>query len=361
MQRITNTLWTSAIQGSRVQVSKAGRNTFIFSFNNETARNWVLDNGPWHILNKPMILRKWEPNLTRLNFDLSKIPVWVKLFNVPLELYTITGLSYLASAIGNPISLDSITASKTRLEYARICVEIGITDEIPKFVNVILKDGRSTSISVEVPWLPLRCKNCKVFGHSEKNCFSNAAPVKTQVWIKKRALETSTSCQNEALQDPIEHTTMVQNAPVLNVTTPIVEEIHTDVVQKASDPVADPKHEGIQDIHFPDLKVSAITNEPTALDVTGNNSSTTKNREKGRPVKDNSKSVLAGSKNKFDILNSIDEHSSVTEDQTRKIRTASLGVSALLNDLKNKKKQHLEKARSSTVAGYGGAPSFHAQ
>ncbi|XP_039013287.1 uncharacterized protein LOC120142879 [Hibiscus syriacus] len=243
-----------------------------------------------------------------------------------------TGLSYLASAIGNPISLDSITASKTRLEYARICVEIGITDEIPKFVNVILKDGRSTSISVKVPWLPLSCKKCKVYGHSEKKCFSNAAPVMSQVWIKKRALspnsKTSTSRQNEALQDPIEHATMVQNkkevgpqnVPVPTKTTPIVEENHTNVVQTQTN--SNP--EGIQDNHFPTLKVSIIEDEPTTPDDT-------------------------------------DEHSSVTEDQTRKIRTASLGVSALLNDLKKKKKQYLERARSSTVDGFGGASSSPAQ
>ncbi|XP_039003142.1 CBL-interacting protein kinase 2-like [Hibiscus syriacus] len=159
---------SKAQPGSRIQVSPAGNNIFIFSFSNESAREWVLEHGPWHVHNKPLILRKWEPNLKSLSFNLSKIPVWVQLYNVPLELFSRAGLSYIASAIGVPISMDSITAAKSRLEFAKVCVEIGVKDTIPKHINIVLKDGQTTSISVEVPWLPQSCRRCNVFGHNEK-------------------------------------------------------------------------------------------------------------------------------------------------------------------------------------------------
>ncbi|XP_039026533.1 uncharacterized protein LOC120160183 [Hibiscus syriacus] len=156
--------------GSRVQVSSAGSNLFIFSFDNESARDWVVDNGPWHVHNKTLILRNWEPNSQSLCFDLTKIPIWVHLYNVPLELFSRVGHSYISSAIGNPLSMDSITASKTRLEFAKVCVEIGVNDVIPKFIEVVLRDGHQTSITVEVPWHPPSCKKCRVFGHNDKSC-----------------------------------------------------------------------------------------------------------------------------------------------------------------------------------------------
>ncbi|XP_039020175.1 uncharacterized protein LOC120151933 [Hibiscus syriacus] len=121
---------------------------------NKSALNWVIENSPWHIHNNPLILRKWEPNLKSLSFNLSKIPVWILLFNVPLELFSRAGLSYVDSAIGVPVSMDTITASKSRLEFAKVCVEIGANDTIPRYVDVVLKDGKTTSILVEVPWLP---------------------------------------------------------------------------------------------------------------------------------------------------------------------------------------------------------------
>ncbi|MBA0814024.1 hypothetical protein Gohar_019874 [Gossypium harknessii] len=48
------------------------------------------------------------------------LPVWIHLKHVPLELFTGGGLSYIASALGNPLYMDRITASKQRLPYAKL-------------------------------------------------------------------------------------------------------------------------------------------------------------------------------------------------------------------------------------------------
>ncbi|XP_039032991.1 uncharacterized protein LOC120168280 [Hibiscus syriacus] len=187
LQRIVDSLWSKTLGGSRVQVSYAGNNLFIFSFDSESARDWVLVNGPWHVQNKTLILRKWEPSFKSFSFNLTKILVWVHLFNVPLELFSRVGLSYIASAIGIPLSMDNIIALKSRLEFAKVYVEIGVNDTIPKFIDVAIKDGQKTSIYVEVPWLPPSCKKCKVFGHNEKGYQHkpNATPAVAQVWKKK--------------------------------------------------------------------------------------------------------------------------------------------------------------------------------
>ncbi|KAK8670089.1 hypothetical protein V6N13_104850 [Hibiscus sabdariffa] len=72
------------------------------------------------VKNKPLILRKREPNMCKLDFDLVCMPVWVQLYNVPLELFNKTGLSYIASALGNPLYMDSVTENQERLEYAKV-------------------------------------------------------------------------------------------------------------------------------------------------------------------------------------------------------------------------------------------------
>ncbi|KAK8689147.1 hypothetical protein V6N13_087880 [Hibiscus sabdariffa] len=60
LQKIVAALWGKE---TLTKVSLAGANLYVFSFANVTARDWVLENGPWHIQHKPLILRKWEPNL----------------------------------------------------------------------------------------------------------------------------------------------------------------------------------------------------------------------------------------------------------------------------------------------------------
>ncbi|XVE75051.1 hypothetical protein DITRI_Ditri12bG0066400 [Diplodiscus trichospermus] len=122
--------------------------------------------------------------MSSLDFDLAKIPIWLHLRNVPLELFTRSGLSYIASAVGIPLYMDRITTSYQRLAYAKVCVEIKVSSEIPSSIEVRMKDGSPVSISMEVPWHQQRCKNCSLFGHSPNTCQRKAATI-TKAWVLK--------------------------------------------------------------------------------------------------------------------------------------------------------------------------------
>ncbi|MBA0723534.1 hypothetical protein Golax_004108 [Gossypium laxum] len=66
--------------------------------------------------------------------------------------------------------MDNITALQQLLVYAKVCVEISVDFELPHFINVELCDGSFVSIGVEVPWLPMRCLQCRPFSHFGKHC-----------------------------------------------------------------------------------------------------------------------------------------------------------------------------------------------
>lgn len=108
---------------------------------------------------------------------------------MPLELFSKEGLSYIASVIGIPLYMDRITASSTRLFYAKVCIEIDVKYEIPSIVKVMLKDGSISHVKVEVPWNPHKCKKCKVFGHNEKSCLRS----EKQAWTSKADLNNQPS------------------------------------------------------------------------------------------------------------------------------------------------------------------------
>ncbi|XVF79325.1 hypothetical protein PTKIN_Ptkin14bG0212400 [Pterospermum kingtungense] len=106
-----------------------------------------------------------------LELDLSSIPIWLNLRHVPLELFSLEGLSHIVSVIGTPLYMDRITVSCKRLTYAKMCVEIGVDRDIHSFVKVLMRDGSFVHIGVEVPWYPQKCMSCKVFGHNDKTCY----------------------------------------------------------------------------------------------------------------------------------------------------------------------------------------------
>ncbi|KAK8695161.1 hypothetical protein V6N13_000334 [Hibiscus sabdariffa] len=162
MQKIASMLW-----GKDVEIKKTGENLFLIRFESKDTCDRVFDNGPWHFQNKLVILRKWELNLKSLNFNFRKLPIWIHLLNIPLELFTGVGLSYIASALGNSLYMDSVTASKSRLALIKVCfhcktfghydktcpkqvnndVDVGIRKKLDLAVGNLKKHG-------EVIWVP---------------------------------------------------------------------------------------------------------------------------------------------------------------------------------------------------------------
>ncbi|GJT19199.1 RNA-directed DNA polymerase, eukaryota, reverse transcriptase zinc-binding domain protein [Tanacetum coccineum] len=111
----------------------------FFKFKNQEGMEEVLSKSPWIVSNKPMYVQKWDPMIGMKEVDVTKIPVWAKLIDLPLEAWTKEGISALASGLGKPIRMDNITAQvcndgRGRAEYARVLVEFdatkGFKDEI---------------------------------------------------------------------------------------------------------------------------------------------------------------------------------------------------------------------------------------
>ncbi|XP_039071720.1 uncharacterized protein LOC120218899 [Hibiscus syriacus] len=152
-------------------------------------RDWVLENGSWNIQNKPLVLRKWEPSLKKLDFDFKHIPVWIQLYDVPLELFSRGGLSYITSAVGIPLYMDYVTASNEILEFSKVCVEVEAGTLLPDVINVVLHDGSVVMICVYAPWFHKFCTQCKIFGNQTHSCVEiTKAKGKTKdnlIWRRK--------------------------------------------------------------------------------------------------------------------------------------------------------------------------------
>ena len=203
-QKMVRSLW-----GEEIDAKPVGHNLFIILFSCSEARDQVLENGPWHIQNKPLIVRRWQPGMKSLEFDMTRLPVWIQLGNIPLELFTQKGISYIASAIGNPLYMDKITASQQRLAFAKVCVEIEATTEMIRSIEVEVKHGRTVHVMVEYPWMPLKCSNCCVFGHGDKTCATKVVPTIAKIW-KPKKVDTEEKVMEERKESNIVEETQVK-------------------------------------------------------------------------------------------------------------------------------------------------------
>ncbi|GKB87701.1 RNA-directed DNA polymerase, eukaryota, reverse transcriptase zinc-binding domain protein [Tanacetum coccineum] len=82
---------------------------FLFKFRESEGLNYVLENGPWMVNNKPFMVQRRDPSIIMDKKDHMTLPCWIKLYNVPLEAWTVKGISAIASGLGNPLIMDKTT------------------------------------------------------------------------------------------------------------------------------------------------------------------------------------------------------------------------------------------------------------
>ncbi|XP_022769140.1 uncharacterized protein LOC111312792 [Durio zibethinus] len=196
-QKVVNLLW-----GKKCAMEIKGAEAYLFflRFSSNEVCSWVIESGPWHINHKPLILRRWKAGMNLDELNLNSIPVCVKLLNVSLELFNKIGLSDIASALGQLLCMDKGKTKQTQIKMAEVYVEIGYNDELPYEVEVDMGNGNIAAVCVANPWIPQKCTQCKMFGHTIQSCPLAPKDIKV-VWVSKLVTEETQAEQKQLVPD----------------------------------------------------------------------------------------------------------------------------------------------------------------
>lgn len=88
----------------------------LFKFESEASCQAALKQY-WFINNsRPLILRPWEPGMKIENFKLDTVPIWMRLSNIPFDLWTDDGTSSIGSYfLWTPLLLMVICSTLLKL------------------------------------------------------------------------------------------------------------------------------------------------------------------------------------------------------------------------------------------------------
>ncbi|XP_020684420.1 uncharacterized protein LOC110101008 [Dendrobium catenatum] len=153
---------------------------FMLKFTTHKDYDMALSGGVWFFLGKPFVLQKWVPNFKPVREEFTSIPIWFKILDLPLPCWTPEGISRIASKIGTPIAVDDLTAEKTRLTYARVCVQVSKECSYPEFIPITIL-GEPFSLRIQYEWKPEQCEHCGSIVHTPDFCPSKPQPSKTDV------------------------------------------------------------------------------------------------------------------------------------------------------------------------------------
>ncbi|KAK8649835.1 hypothetical protein V6N13_139489 [Hibiscus sabdariffa] len=217
-----------------VEIRSLSPSVYLVNFPSSRVHDWVFESGPWHIQQKTLTLRKWTPGLLPEILNLKTTPIWIRLWHVPLELYSQQGLSYLASALCKPLYTDKATTLRQHLEFAKICVEVDAKFTLPSFILVDLGDNNVIPVGAELVWAPPNCSHCSIFGHLEEKCaktlvVDDSAQLNTSVGIAKVGTVVSGNLA-EVCAQPIERVLDEVYADVVGNCGNVVDEVFVDVV-----------------------------------------------------------------------------------------------------------------------------------
>ncbi|XP_058776932.1 uncharacterized protein LOC131651274 [Vicia villosa] len=186
---------------------------FIMRFKTETERDEVMMKGPYTIQNMPMVILEWRPDFSMERDMLHTVPIWVTLPQLPLHLWGEKSLGKIGSVIGNPLYTDECTAGKLRVTYARILIEVDVTQKLCE--EIVIKDygGNKRKQAVEYEWRPKYCEKCQKVRHV---CNTEKKPI-VQVWKPKADNKGNEGEPSRKHNDVISPTNENLQSPVMEV------------------------------------------------------------------------------------------------------------------------------------------------
>nr|GEU57125.1 hypothetical protein [Tanacetum cinerariifolium] len=162
------------------KITRNDDGVYLFKFASKSGMDQVLEKGPWLIRKSPIILNKWTPSVSLKKGEVANVPVWVKMYNVPVLAYSEDGLSLIATQIGKLIMLDAFTSSMCVESWGRICfaralIEVSASSALKKEIIMAVPEDEGDGyvkevIRIKYEWKLPHCVDCQSFGHDSKLC-----------------------------------------------------------------------------------------------------------------------------------------------------------------------------------------------
>lgn len=164
---------------------------FIVRFLSLEDRDKALNTRPFFD-RKPLIMKPWTADMDLQKGDVKNIPIWVKIHELDFKYWGDKCLPKIIDQLGMYVKADQATSNREKLQFARVLVEVDIEEELPDSLDFVNEKGILTTIRLEYEWKPVKCANCKMFGHESTVCKNGR-----KKWIAKKPTNEPIASSND--------------------------------------------------------------------------------------------------------------------------------------------------------------------
>lgn len=122
------------------EIHLCSKGFFIVKFQTTEVRDLVIQEGPWFWASSGLFITPWFPEFDANTFIVSKIPVWVRLHNLPLHFWDQRILECIGNTIGRYIKMDTQRLEERIFTFARIYVEVNLNKGLLHCIKLKHKD-----------------------------------------------------------------------------------------------------------------------------------------------------------------------------------------------------------------------------
>ncbi|KAM0848528.1 hypothetical protein ACQ4PT_054332 [Festuca glaucescens] len=145
---------------------------FIVTLNSEGDYDFVVNGGPWTHLGDAFLVQPLKGSERPSETDLTALPIWVKMFDVPWDKQTDENGRKWGSRLGKVEEVDVDATRKQFRDFLRVRIQIPINKRLQTKLTTGIKDKPETHSTFILRYerVPYFCFWCGFIGHNESVC-----------------------------------------------------------------------------------------------------------------------------------------------------------------------------------------------
>ena len=138
-------------------------------FKNIEDKDRLFEGGPYFYAAVGLYMRPWKMNFVLEKENFISVPVWVRLYSLPLDYWQPESLAAIGNKLGRFIKTSEAIRRGKYTSFARICVEMDLSGALSDEVILEVFDEEWIQM-VDYEYIPFKRHKCHEYGHILRDC-----------------------------------------------------------------------------------------------------------------------------------------------------------------------------------------------